>query len=328
MHMSGRSALLFILLSTGWAASAEQPARLDAARMETLVKDQIALVRKGRLKEAQRSLDRKIATQKIPLDRADLLEAFGVELFGATASRDERAAIDAALDYLERAVLAYRLLLGNDHPDLATALVRKAELERWVRPQSPDLSTDVAYETAYRIRATKLGVRAITTLSTLIPMAELKALPSRANGDPAKIEAAAGLLHQVLDGTAGSTDPAAQALNTDARRALQALDAEHGAGRISGRRLEIFTPEVAEACGAVSPDDVMVFSGEASALRVIRDRFAKARLTLRPCGALLLFPFTPGVDPSPVLDLLSEISAGRMPGVRMNLIEGSKGFGR
>ena len=328
MHVVGRLALLFVLISAGWAASAEPPARLDAARMAALVTDQIALVRKGRLKEAQRSLDRKIAAQKTPLDRADLLEAFGVELFATAASLGQPAATDAARDYLARAVLAYRLLLGNDHPELATALVRKAEVERWVRPQAPDLSTDVAYETAYRIRATKLGTTAVTTLSTLIPMAQLKALPSRANGDPEKIEAAAGLLRQVLDGTRGSTDPAALALNADATQALQALAAEHGAARISGRRLDILIPEVAEACGAVSPDDVMVFSGEASALRVIRDTFAKARLTLRPCGALLLFPFIPGADPSPVLDLLSDISAGRMPGVRMNLIEGSKASGR
>ncbi|KKC24503.1 hypothetical protein [Sphingomonas sp. SRS2] len=333
MRNAAGSALLFILVAANAAASAadfpaEERPRLDGARMKLLVKDQIALARKGRLKEAQRSLDRKLAAQKAPLARADLIEAFGVELYGATASVEQRAAIEASLDYLSRGVDAYRLLLGNDHVEVATALVRRAELERLLRPENPRLSTDVDYQTAYRIRIAKLGANAPITLSTLIPMAQLMALPSRANGDPDKIEGAAALLRQVIDGTAGSDDPQMRALHAEAAATLQELDTAYGAALPSGRRLQLLIPNAARACGAASADDVMVFSGDSDGLRVIRQRFAKARLSLRPCGDLLLFTLSPGTDPSPVLDLLGDISAGRMKGVRMNLIEGSSAFSR
>jgi hypothetical protein len=325
MRIAG-SALILFLLSAGAAAaaSADQAPRLDAARMEALVKEQIVLVRAGRFKDALRSLDRRIAMQKTPLERADLLEAFGAELYRAEASLDQRATIETALDYLARAAMAYRLALGNDHPELATALVRQAEMERLLRPQEPGLSADVAYETAYRIRATKLGPRSFVTLSTLIPMAQLKALPSRAKGDSGKIEDAATLLRQVLEGTAGSSNPQARALHADALEALQALDSGSGGRSVAGRRSQSLPPAAAKTCDAAWPDDVMLFSGEAGALQLVREKFAKARLTLLPCGAMLLFLFAPGVDPSPVLDLLSDISAGRMKGVSMNLIEGEK----
>lgn len=331
MRIAAGSALIFLLCATRAAANPSTPAdqpRLDAARMETLVSEQISLVRKGKLREAQRSLDRKIAMQKTPLDRADLLEAFGVQLYDATPTLEQRNLLEAALDYLARAAMAYRMLLGNDHPDFATALVRQAEMERLLQPEEPSLSTDVAYETAYRIRAARLGANALATLSLLVPMAQLKALPSRANGDPDKIEGAAGLLHQVLDATSGSLDPQASALHVEAVQALQTLDAQHGGGLTGGRRPRILAAGVTAACRETSMDDVMAFSGEASALQVVRDRFAKARLKLRPCGAALLFPFTPGVDPSPVLDLLTDISAGRMKGVRMDLINGTSTGGR
>lgn len=330
MRIAAGSALILFLLSAGAAAtaSADQAPRLDAARMEALVKEQIVLVRAGRLKDALRSLDRKIAMQKTPIERADLLEAFGAELYRTEASLDQRATIETALDYLARAAMAYRLVLGNDHPELATALVRQAEMERLLRPQEPGLSADVAYETAYRIRATKLGPRSFVTLSTLIPMAQLKALPSRAKGNPDKIEDAATLLRQVLEATAGSSDLQARALHADALEALQALDNGSGGRSVAGHRFPSLSSDAVRACRTASPDDVMLFSGEAGALRLVRERFAKARLTLLPCGPLLLFPFTPGVDPSPVLDLLSDISAGRMKGVGMNLIEADKAIGR
>lgn len=328
MRLFAGAALLFLLLPIPAAAedpvAAHETQRLDTLRMAALVRDPIALARKGRLKEAQRVFDRRLALQKTPIARADLIEAFGVELYGA-ADPNQRAMIEASLDYLTRGADAYRLIFGNDHPELATALVRKAEVERVLRPDNPHPSADIAYESAYRIRLAKLGPTALPTLSTLIPMAQLRALPSRADGDLDKIESAAALLRQVVGATAGSASPEAMILHADAMQALQALDAAYGAGQPSGRRPQILLPNISQACGAGGPDDIMVFSGDADALRIVRERFSRARLITRPCGAALLFPLGPGVDPSPVLDLLSMISAGRMKGVRVNLVEGDKG---
>ncbi|KRB85714.1 hypothetical protein ASE00_02750 [Sphingomonas sp. Root710] len=325
--LAGPALFLLLLISAPPVSAAPISAggepRADAAHMASLLSGPIALARKSRLKEAQRAFDRKLAAQKTPIARADLIEAFGVELY-ATADPGQRAMIETSLDYLVRGADAYRLILGSDHPELATALVRQAEVERQLRPDNPDPSADIAYESAYRIRLAKLGATALPTLSTLIPMAQLKALPSRADGDPDKIESAAALLRQVADATASSTDPEAMTLHTDAMQALQTLDAAYGAGQPSGRRPQILLPDISQGCGASGPDDVMVFSGDADALRIVRDRFAKARLITRPCGAALLFPLGPGVDPFPVLDLLNSISAGRMKGVRVNLIEADK----
>lgn len=331
MRIFAGAALLFLLVSTAAAAAGAETEqgtqRLDAGRMAALVKDPIALARKGRLKEAQSAFERKLAQQKIPILRADIIETFGIELFTA-ADPNQRAMIETSLDYLRRGADAYRLILGNDHPELATALVRQAEVERVLRPDNPDPSADIAYQSAYRIRLAKLGATALPTLSTMIPLAKLQALPSRANGDPDKIESAAALLRQVVDATADSTDPEAAILHADATQALEALDAAYGAGQPSGRRLQILVPNIPRTCGAGGPEDIMVFSGDADALRIVRERFAKARLVTRACGAALLFPLGPGVDPSPVLDLLNMISAGRMKGVRVNLIEGDRGVMR
>lgn len=326
--VAGSALFLFLISAPAVAVAAAAVAasagtRADAAHMANLLRDPIALARKGRLKEAQRAFERKLATQKTPIARADLIEAFGVELYG-TADPNQRTMIEASLDYLVRGADAYRLIFGSDHPELATALVRQAEVERQLRPDNPDPSADIAYESAYRIRLAKFGATALPTLSTLIPMAQLKALPSRADGDPDKIESAAALLRQVADATADSGEPEAMTLHADAMQALQALDAAYGAGQPSGRRPQILLPNISQGCGAGGPEDVMVFSGDADALRVVRERFAKARLITRPCGAALLFPLGPGVDPFPVLDLLNSISAGRMKGVRVNLIEGDK----
>jgi hypothetical protein len=79
------------------------------------------------------------------------------------------------------------------------------------------------------------------------------------------------------------------------------------------------TAGAAEQCATTDLHDAIIFSGEPTALQTVRNRFRKAKLSLEPCGSMLVFPIGPGVDPTPVLDLLTEISAGRMKGVRMGL---------
>lgn len=297
------------------------PARIgDASRSDPLLAREIAMIRKGRLAEAERSFSRKLAAQRSPRARADLTGDFAVELFLNAPELDD-ATSTKVLGYLELAVDAYRLVLGVDSPETATALIRRAEVERLLHPADPAPWADMAYEQAYRIRFQRFGGSSPITLSTLIPMAELKALPSRAKGDPAEIEAAAALLRQVVETAATSMDGEAAKLRAEAQQALERLDAAYGDGRPGERRPEIMTAGAARQCGVADLHEAIIFSGEPAALQTLRDRFQKANLSLASCGSMLVFPIGPGVDPTPVVDLLTDISAGRMKGVRMGLGE-------
>ncbi|MES2495353.1 MAG: hypothetical protein V4618_04530 [Pseudomonadota bacterium] len=287
-----------------------------SARTEALLARELAMIRQGRLTEAERSFARKLASQRTPRDRAALMGCFAIHLFQLAPTLDD-ATSAKVLDYLERSVDGYRLVLGADHPEVATALIRRAEVERLLHPENPAPWTDLAYQQAYRIRSLRLGGTSLVTLSTLIPIAELKALPSRAKGDPAEIEAAADLLRQVIKSAAAGQDSQATSLHSDAVEALKRLDVTYGGGQPGARRPRIIAAP--PQCATAGLSDAIVFSGEPGPLQSLRDSFRKARLDLEPCGSTMVFRLGPGVDPSPVLDLLTDISAGRMKGVRMGL---------
>lgn len=322
------TALPFLVILLGaFLSAAAPPPRADAAEAkdtpanssaEALLTREIDLIRKGRLAEAERSLSRKMVAQRSPRDRADLIGAFATQLF-LNAPRLDDPTSAKILDYLDRAIDAYRVVLGIDHPDVATALTRRAEVERLLHPADPAPWTDSTYQQAYRIRFKHFGGSSLVTLSTLIPMAELKALPSRANGNPAEIEAAAGLLRRVIEEAALSREDGADALRAEALEALKRLDGAYGDGRPGAPRPQVMTAGAAQQCATLDLRDAILFSGQPGPLQLLRDRFAKAKLPLRPCGSMLVFPLGPGVDPTPVLDLLTDISTGRMKGVRMGL---------
>jgi len=318
-------AALVSFLSTGdvsaklSASPAASEGETEAStRNEALLAREIALIRKGRLAEAERSFSRKLAAQGTPRERAELMGAFAMHLFQQTPTLDDPTSAKV-LDYLERSVDGYRLVLGADHPEVATALIRRAEVERLLHPENPAPWTDLAYQQAYRIRSQRLGLSSLVTLSTLIPMAELKALPSRAKGNPAEIEVAADLLRQVIEGAAAVKDSEAQAgpLRSDATEALKRLDVAYGGGEPGARRPRIIAAPL--PCAAAGLSDAIIFSGAPGPLQSLRESFRKARLEIEPCGPAMVFRLGPGVDPSPVLDLLTDISAGRMKGVRMGL---------
>ncbi|KQX18496.1 hypothetical protein ASD39_19785 [Sphingomonas sp. Root50] len=300
------------------AAPAPPTGGADPSRGEALLAKEIEMIRRGRRAEAERSFSRKLAAQRSPRARADLIGSFAVQLFLNAPELDDATSAEV-LDHLERAVDAYRLVLGVDAPEVATALVRRAEVERLLHPADPAPWTDMAYEQAYRIRFQRFGGSSPITLSTLIPMAGLRALPSRTKGDPAEIEAAAALLRQVVESAGASTEDEDHQLRAEAQEALERLDAAYGEGQPGGRRPQIMTAGIAQQCAATDLHDAIIFSGEPAALQTLRDRFQKAKLSLMPCGSMLVFPIGGGVDPTPVLDLLTEISAGRMKGVRMGL---------
>jgi len=320
LHSTGSLFWLLPLAGPLLMAAAAPEARegMTADRAATLLVGESELIRKGRIKEAERSLSRKMAAERRPQDRADMIEAFGIRLFTDSPLLDETTAA-LALDYLERAVDAYRLVLGVDHPEVASAMVRRAEVERLLHPADPAPWVDLAYEQAYRIRYRRLGPASPLTLSTLIPMAELKAL--RSKGDPAAIEAAAALLHQAADGAGPAGGAEAEAVRSDALAQLRRLDESYGAGQPGGPRPQILTGGGTIRCGAGDLNDALVFSGEATALDKLRAQFRQAGLDLKPCGPMLFLELGGDVDPSPVIDLLTDISAGRIAGVRMGLSE-------
>jgi hypothetical protein len=320
--LTPRSAL--ILAGLLLAAAAPPPpdtAGMTGDRAAALLAQETALIAKGRLRDAQRTLARRVAAERSPRKRAELTEAFGMQIFAASPKLDDDSAA-LALDYLGRGVDAYRLVLGADHPEVATALVRRAEVERLLHPDDPAPWTDLAYDQAYRIRSRQVGDGSLLTLSTLIPMAEMKVL--RAKGDTGEIEAAAGWLNQVVDGTASANgvEGDAAALHEQALARLRQLQRLYAVDAAGTRRPQIIAASGVTRCATADLDDTLIFSGEAAALEKLRGQFRRAKLDPRPCGSMLLLRLGPGVDPSPVVDLLTDISAGRIPGVRMGLSAG------
>lgn len=311
-----------LCLASSWAgAAAVSPAAAAADATvdgKPVLEREIAMIRKGRLKEAERLLSRSLAAERAPRARADLIAAFASQLLMNAPELDEPTSA-VLLDYLDRAVNAYRLVLGGSDPEVATALIRRAEVERLIHPDDPASWADLAYQQAYNIRFQRFGAVSPVTLGTLIPMAELAALPSRTQGDPVKIEAAAALLRQAADGAARSQDDRARAVRADALDTLQRFDAVYGAGQSDGPRPQIMTAGAASQCAGVDLNNAIIFSGEPTPLDMLRARFLKARLALLPCGSMLAFPLGPGIDPTPVLDLLTDISAGRIKGLYMGL---------
>lgn len=314
--MRWRKPLLAVLTVAALWGSAVPAAPLTHAAAIRMVAREVDLARRGRMAEAEHALARRIGASRDARGRADLLEAFAIGLYAAAPSLDH-AMTAKALDYFGRAPEAYRQALSRDDPEVATALVRRAEVERIVHPDDPQRWADDAYQQAFRIRSARLGPAALTTLSTLIPMAELMVLPSRARGDGTAVEAAASLLRQVIEGATRSAEQGAERLRIDAFDVMQRLQAVYGGIPGPSQRTATSIQPCRDRIGA----DALVFSGRADALESLERRFRQARLSLQPCGSALVFELAPGVDPSPVLDLLTDIAAGKVRGVYMGLSE-------
>lgn len=305
-------------LAAALAGSSVPALALTQSGAIKLVSREVDLAKRGRMAEAERSLSRRMTATRDGQARADLIEAFAIGLYAAAPTLDHAMSVRAG-DYFERAVSAYVQALGDDDPEVATALVRRAELERLVHAQEPQAWADSAYQRAYRIRRARLGPTAPTTLSTLIPMAELMVLPSRAKGDGTSVEAAASLLRQVIEGTGQSRDPGAIRLRSDAFEAMQRLQLLYGAA--PGTPHPRISDATIQPCRDRIADDALVFVGNADSLEMLATRFRRAQLDLVPCGSALVFELAPGVDPGPVLGLLTDIASGKIRGVHMGLAE-------
>lgn len=294
----------------------EDPAATEAPEIPP---KEARLIRDGKVVEAQRQFLRRIRNVRNVQQRARMTQDFALFVYRETPALDDDTGA-LLLDLLLQAIDGFRLSVGGDDPIVATALMQRAEVERLLHSENPASWTDVAYQQAYRIRYARLGPAATETLSSLVPLAEVRSLPSRVGDDPEAVESAASLLRQVIEraGTLPDSDDVRQ-LRQDAESALNRLDKRYGKTVMRGRRPRIRLPLVDASCPAATLQDAIILSGRQSALDAVRMRFRKAGLDLQPCGALMVLPLGPGTDPTPVLGILSEISAGRVEGVGIGL---------
>jgi hypothetical protein len=312
------TALLVSSITPGCSAEPEAVDAEAPGPPADIPSKEAALVRAGKVREAHRLYLRRTEKVRAIDSRAEAAQRFALYVFRESPALSEDIAA-LILDLLQEAVDGFRLSLGVDAPEVATALMQRAEVERLIRPDNPATWADVAYQQAYRIRYARLGPSAPETLAALMSLAEVQSLPSRVGDDPAAVESVADLLRQVILLTRNATGEEAAALGQDAEGALTRLEALYGGRMMQGRSPRIAAAKAGAACPAAALQDAIVLSGDRGALEGVRTRFRKAGLDLQPCGALLIFPLGPGTDPTPVLGILSDISAGRVTGVTIGL---------
>jgi tetratricopeptide (TPR) repeat protein len=179
--------------------------RLPNDRMAEMVAAPLALAESGDLAGAQREFEAQLARSG-PQEAPDLLTGFGVGLYLKGLEKDSEPLMRAALPYLERAIPAATARFGDGHPEMALALTTYADALRKLSPRDPPRRADEAYQRAYHIRARTLGPNNAETLYSLARLAQVRGLPSRTQGDPARIEKAADLFQAVIRGREANPD--------------------------------------------------------------------------------------------------------------------------
>jgi hypothetical protein len=192
-----------LAVATAACGSAKKPVytkdRLSNDRMAEMVAAPLARARAGDLPAAQREFEAQLARSR-PADSPDLLTGFGLGLYMQGLEEDSVPFMRAGLPYLQRAVPATAARFGAGHPETALALTTYADALRKLSPQDPPAQAEEAYVRAYHIRARTLGPNHAETLYSLFRMAQVRGLPSRTEGDPARIEKAAALFKAVVRG--------------------------------------------------------------------------------------------------------------------------------
>jgi hypothetical protein len=179
--------------------------RLSNERMAEMVAAPLARAEAGDLAGAQREFEAQLARSG-PQEAPDLLTGFGLGLYIHGLENDSPPLMRSALPYLERAIPATATRFGAGHPEMALALTTYADALRKLSPQDPPRSADDAYARAYRIRARTLGRSNAETLYSLLRLAQVRGLPARTGGDPARIEQAAALFRAVIRGREANPD--------------------------------------------------------------------------------------------------------------------------
>lgn len=130
---------------------------------------------------------------------ADHLTAFGLALFTQPEPEPLQAEMKRrSLLYFRRAIPAYRAVFGPDHAEVALAIGTYADGALRIAPEDPPRDLDAALDEAHRIYAARHGATDLVTAVTLLRLAAVRGAPSRTNGDPAAIEAAAAVYRRTI----------------------------------------------------------------------------------------------------------------------------------
>jgi hypothetical protein len=153
--------------------------RLSPKAMEQLVREPIAAVRKEGLSSGQAKFHQQLVIDGArygpdSVQVADLLTAFGVELYSVGFEDDNEAASEASVNYLREAIPHYRKAFGAEHPEVAVALHSFADADISLHGGRLTPAAEAALTEALRIRRSSLGPDNPETRATEVRLAHAR----------------------------------------------------------------------------------------------------------------------------------------------------------
>ena len=166
--------------------------RLSDEQIENMVAGPMAALRSGGLAQGEAAFDKLLKQTKArsgenSVDVADLLTAFGVQLYTEGKLNNDNDLKNAAIAYLKPAVDAYRAAFGSMHPEVALALTTYADAELGIDKDAVPRGSEEALEEAARIRLKALGATNAETRATFVTLAELHGRPARIHGNTQRL---------------------------------------------------------------------------------------------------------------------------------------------
>jgi tetratricopeptide (TPR) repeat protein len=223
--------------------------RWSDEQIENMVAGPMAAVRNGGLAQGEAAFDSLLKQAKARSGEnsaqvADLITAFGVQLFTEGKMNGDSDLKNASIAHLKTAVNVYRAAFGRMHPEVALALTTYADAALGIDEDVVPPGSEEALEEAARIRLQTLGPSNAETRATYITLAELRGRPDRiqaqeqrlgkvetefeklidsAPNDPALRDTSAPMIRFVLANTYAKNGRGQQALN-EANRAIKMME--------------------------------------------------------------------------------------------------------
>jgi hypothetical protein len=180
------AALLAVLLGVtvylAWPAGPppETKDRLSPEAIEQMVEGPMVAVRKEGLPSGVAVFERQLTLDRAQYGSgsvrvADLLTAFGVELYTEGAATENEAEMRAARDYLRNAIPVYRKAFGQGSPEVAVALHTFADADIAIHDNRLTPEAEAALVEALRIRRAALGPDNRETRATEARLARARA---------------------------------------------------------------------------------------------------------------------------------------------------------
>jgi hypothetical protein len=195
----GALACVVLLAGSLSACTPPQPAppretkeRRDDEALKRQLATPLASAKAGDMARADREFQAILAEVKTQhgansLQAADIVSAFGVELYNLERKTEAKA-------YLKRAIAAYRAATGPDNPEVAVSEHDYANIELDLDPDAVSPELVEAVRDALRIRRKSLGEANAETAVTYVLLGRITGDPKLTQGDDARIKAAADLI--------------------------------------------------------------------------------------------------------------------------------------